>query len=189
VNAITPSAYDLANRIAGPGRYEFDVLVEGIAAEQARLVGGPFLALLWLRVFDFEGLTEWLILGDASQNISDASRYIDEQLDAFELAQTPVRTSSGGTWQVEHDRKYVLPLTPPKALRIQDTRTRTFYGGPYHRAYLCGHVIGPFAGAIVGYDLLEMLNGLHEVWAWFTSVGEARRAGLANPTVTKYVQD
>jgi hypothetical protein len=69
MNSIPSSASELANRIAGPARYKFDMLVEGIAAEQRRLVGGPFLALLWVRVFDFEGLTEWLVLGDACPNV------------------------------------------------------------------------------------------------------------------------
>lgn len=95
MSAISPSPYDLANRIAGPGRYKFDVLAEGIAAAPARLVSGPFLSLFWLRVFDFEGLTEWLVLGDAHQNIPDASQYIEMQLDTFQLAQTRVRTTSG----------------------------------------------------------------------------------------------
>jgi hypothetical protein len=189
MSANSPSPSDLANRIAGPGRYKFDVLVEGIAAEQARLVSGPLLSLFWLRVFDFEGLTEWLVLGDAHQNIPDASQYIETQLDAFQLAQTRVRTSSGGTWEVENDRDYALPLKPAEPLRIQDTKMRTIYGGPYHRVYLCGHVIGPFPGAIVGSELFEMLHGLPELWHWFLSVGEARRSGASNPTITRYIQE
>ena len=189
MSALSPSPYDLANRIAGAGRYKFDILVEGIAAEQARLASGPFLSIFWIRVFDFEGLTEWLVLGDAHQSIPDASEYIEAQLDAFQLAQTHVRTASGRTWEVEHDRHYALPLKPPEPLRIQDTRTRTIYGGPYDRIYLCGQVIGPFPSPIVGHELFEMLEGLHEVWEWFTSVGEGRRSGTSSPTITRYVQE
>lgn len=189
MSAPLPSPCDLANRIAGPGRYKFDVLVEGIAAEQARLATGPFLSLFSIQVFDFEGLTEWLVLGDAHQSIPDASQYIEAQLDAFQLAQTRVRTASGRTWEVEHDRQYAPPLKPPEPLRIQDMRTRTIYGGPYHRVYLCGYVIGPFPGAIVGIEVFEMLHGLHELWHWFLSVGEARRSGASNPTITRYVQE
>lgn len=188
MSAISPSPYDLANRIAGPARYKFDVLSDGIAAEQARLVSGRVLSLFWLRVFDFEGLTEWLVLGDAHQNIPDASQYIETQLDAFQLSQTRVRASSGETWAVEHDRDYALPLKPPEPLQIHETRTRTFYGGPYDRVYLCGHVIGPFAGTIVGDELFDMLHGLHEAWSWFVSVGEAHRAGMSTPTILKHVE-
>ena len=43
VSTLSSSAHDLTNRIAGPCRYKFNVSVEAIAAEQARLVGGTFL--------------------------------------------------------------------------------------------------------------------------------------------------
>ncbi len=66
---------------------------------------------------------------------------------------------------------------------------RAIYGGTYYRIYLCGQVIGPFPGPIVGHELLEMLEGLHEVWEWFTSVGEAHRSGASNPTITRYIQE
>jgi hypothetical protein len=51
MSAISPSPYDLANRIAGPARYKFDVLVEGITAEQARLVGDPGLKVARAKAF------------------------------------------------------------------------------------------------------------------------------------------
>jgi hypothetical protein len=188
MNSIPSSASELANRIAGPARYKFDILLEGIAAEQTRLVGGPFLALLWVRVFDFEGLMEWLVLGDACPNVSAASQYLAKQFEAFQLAQTRLRALSEEAWEIDHGRSYVLPLNPPDSIRIQSTRTLTLDGGPYHRIYLCGHVLGPFPAGVVGHELFDTLKGLHETWQWFLSVGESRRTGRPIPTIMKHIE-
>ena len=179
VSAVIPSALALAEKIAGPAHYKFDELVEGIEQEQRRLGAGPYLVVLWQRVLDYDGLTDWLFLGDAFDDIAAASRHSDQLLDSLRIRQMTPPTTGDYKWQVDPTRlgHYLPKIEPRTPVQIQDEKTLALTGSPYNRMYFCARVLGPFPSPIVGNELFDaMTESRQEFWAFFLDVGEAHRA-------------
>lgn len=175
---MAPAAEELAERIIGPGRYKFDELVEGIRLEQKRLRTGSHLVVLWQQVLDFEGLTDWLYLGDAFDDVPAARRRATQQLNDLRIAQTSVPATSGRSWHVDptRDGHFLPKVQPREPLLVEDEQRIALTGSPYDRVYFCTRVLGPFPGAIVGHELIDVLAETRfDLWSFLVDVAEAHR--------------
>jgi hypothetical protein len=72
--AVAPSATELAERLTGRGRYDFDVLVEGIALAQQLMRPGPYVLMLWQSVLNYEGIEYYVYLSDACEQMEARRR-------------------------------------------------------------------------------------------------------------------
>ena len=58
---LTPSSIqELAEQLAGPGRYQFDMLLKGLERERWRLGSRRYLTVSWRHEFDYDGICDWL---------------------------------------------------------------------------------------------------------------------------------
>ena len=184
---MTPSAEELAERIVGPARYKFDELVEGIRLEQSRLPTGSHLVVLWQQVLNYDGLTDWLYLGDAFDDVAAAQRHATQQLDDLRIAQTSLPPDGHCSWQLDPSRAgYFLPKVQPRApLLVEDEQQIALTGSPYDRVYFCTRVLGPFPGPIVGHELFDVLAETRfDLWSFLVDVAEAHRKGQPRRTPT-----
>ncbi len=186
MHSHTMEADSLAQRICGPGRYKFDVLVKGIRIEQERLQSGSHLVVLWHQDLDFDGLSDWLYIGDAFESAVDGRRAADHQLDHLLMAFTNIKGSTLGPWRADSVGKGgFMPKVDPqeKILRVEYEREFKLQGSPFNRLSFGTRVLGPFPGPIVGPELFELLtNSRHELWSFFLDAGEAAEASRPRRT-------
>lgn len=176
-----PSPADLAASIAGPARYKFDELVEGVALEQHRLAARAYAVVLWQQVFDYDGLTDWLFLREAFDELAEARSFADSWLASVQHdIETTPRRASQQAWREDATRsgRFVPGVSAHSSLRVEAERLIALTGGPYDRVYLRARVLGRFPALIVGRELFDALaDSRHELWSYFVDVGEAQRSG------------
>ena len=142
--------------------------------------------MLWQQVLDYDGLSDWLYLGDAFDDVTAARRHATQQLDDLKIAQTSLPATRGRrSWHVDPTRDgYFLPKVQPHApLLVEDEQRVALTGSPYDRVYFCTRVLGPFPGAIVGYELFDVLAETpFDLWSFFVDAAEAHRKGQPRRT-------
>ena len=105
---LTPSSiHELAEQLAGPGRYKFDRLLKGLERERWRLGSRRYLTVLWKHEFDIDGLTDWIYLGKSFRSLDDAKRHAAQELAVLKDAHL---SSAWGSWVVDPEREsHFLP--------------------------------------------------------------------------------
>ncbi len=171
---LTPSSIqELAEQLAGPAHYQFDLLLEGLERERWRLGSRRYLTVSWRHEFDVDGLTDWVYLGKSFRSLDDAKRHAAQELADLKDAYL---SKAHGSWVVDPDREsHFLPqVRPHDRIRVLDERRLTLTGPPLCRAYFCARVLGPFTSTIVDEPLLDLLSELKfELWSFFVDAGEA----------------
>jgi guanosine-3',5'-bis(diphosphate) 3'-pyrophosphohydrolase len=180
-SVAVPSPIELAERLTGRGRYDFDVLVEGIALAQRLLRPGPYVLMLWQSVLDFEGIEYYLYLSDACEQM-EARRRAAQKIIELEAAIT--RPGKGETWKRTGGGGG--PVAADSAQTERRGPVRLDYGeglvveiDGYNRVRFAAQVVGPFSGAIVGHELIDFVHPdrRHELWSFFHDLGESVTKG------------
>lgn len=179
------TALDLAESIAGPARYKFDELVSGIAIEQQRLAARPYATILWQRVLDFEGLTDWLYLGNSFDDAARASAFISAQIDELRTLHTRPNSTERLQWRA--DPTWKGPTCPAATARQPLSnlaeQSLILIGDEYNRIYYRAQVLGSFPGNVVGSELFAAVGGSRqELWAYLVAAGEAHATLRERPS-------
>ncbi len=171
---LTPSSiHEFAERLAGPAHYKFEMLLEGLERERARLGSSPYLTVFWKHEFDYDGLTDWIYLGESCDTVDWAKHHAVRELAVLRDAHV---SSNRRSWTDDPDQesRYLPYVRPHDRIRVQDERRLTLTSGPYDHVYFCARVLGPFTGTIIDHPLLDLLSELkHELWSFFVDAGEA----------------
>jgi hypothetical protein len=108
------AATELAESIAGPAHYQFEDLVEGIRNEQQRLGAFPYVTILWQQVLDYDGLTDWLFLGESFEHCKQAHDFVVGQIAELLASHTAPGRKGCHLWRAEPNRQGVfVPRASP----------------------------------------------------------------------------
>ena len=176
--SANPSVLDLAESIAGPAHYKFDELIEGIREEQLLLGANPYLTILWQQVLDYDGLTDWLYLGDGFSDLNRAHAFIEDQIASLLREHTAPGQPHSHDWRADPDRQgaYVPQASSGEIIRVCGEQTLTLTADAYNRVYFRAQVLGRFPGTIIGSELFASLaETRHDLWSCLLDIGEARR--------------
>jgi len=159
--------------------YKPELLLEGLNSEVNRLGNRRYLVLLTQKVYDIDGLTDYVYLLESFDATSDAFTYVDRAVRSLYEAQTKEPDEYRCTWQLESEGE-IPYLTPPKLpeigvwanpIRVIYDRTYKLRASDYDTQYNCFRVIGPFRGDIVSEQLFSWVNDSFELKRYFEDVG------------------
>lgn len=162
---------DLAARLAGPGRYRYDHLLRGLDQERSRLGDRAYLSVFWIHDFEYDGLTDWVRLGDSFDDLEEAKRHAVNGVAALRRER---EKDSYFKWYEEPGREspFLPKVAPHTRIRVLHEVRLTMTPGPYYRVYFCSRVLGPFEGAIVDDPLIDILESTkEELWSYFLDAG------------------
>ena len=153
-------------------------------SERIRLGHRKFLVLLTQKIYDIDGLIDYVFLPESFDEISDAIAYVDSSSKTLYARQIAGPDEYRKNWHLESEG--VIPfLTAPDSehwanpIRVFYDRTYKLRAGPYDTKYCCYRVIGPFDGDIVSDGLFSFVNERSELWSYFVDVGDAIKKGIA----------
>ena len=121
---LTPSSIqELAEQLAGPAHYQFDLLLEGLERERWRLGSRRYLTVSWRHEFDVDGLTDWVYLGKSFRSLDDAKRHAAQELADLKDAHL---SKAHGSWVVDPETA-VVPREHSKGTRLPHTIGRSIW--------------------------------------------------------------
>lgn len=172
-------AEKLCGRAIADAPNENAELLTGIDIERRRLGNKRYLALLNRKVYDIDGLTDYVYLLESFDRSADAITYVDQAAQALCLAQIRQPDEFHSEWRLESEGEIPfiatqqLPTTGVWANRIRVMYDRTYKlrATDYDTQYNCFRVVGPFRGAIVSEQLVSFVNENWELRSFFAGIG------------------
>lgn len=166
--------------------YKLDPSLIGLAAERKRLGERKFLVILNQKVYDIDGLTDYVYLLDSFDSQLDATTYIETSAKALCERQTAGPDKYGDNWCLESEGE-IMFMSQPKSpnwahpIRVICDRTYKLRAGTYDTKYSCFRAIGPFHGEIISDQLFSFINEPFELGSFFVDVGHATMKGVEPP--------
>lgn len=173
----------LSSRPISEDSYRLDELLTGLEAERVRLGQRKFLVLLNQKVYDIDGLTDYVYLLDSHDSQSDAATHIETSAKALYERHTSGPDKYGDIWRLESEGE-IMFMSQPKSpnwahlIRVVCDKTYKLRAGTYDTKYSCFRAIGPFHGEIVDDQLFSFVNEPFELWSYFVDVGQAINKGV-----------
>lgn len=169
---------------SGGAQYKADELFQGIKNEQVRLGKNPFVVVVNINSFDFEGLTDYVFLTDSFPSEDAAIAYarnLSNALLEYQLAQQIFERS----WTIEDSQGATpyLPQSKPNA-SVETIFTESFktISGQFDRKYVITRVMRMDGGYVVGQPLFDAINSNSELWSYFVGIGESTDGKRERPT-------
>jgi len=183
------SPTELAERLTGRGRYDFGVLVEGIALAQQLFRPGPYVVMLWQSVLNYEGIEDYLYLSDACEQMEARRRAAKKIYDLEAIITSP---NNERAWKRTGGRGGAVdPPQTPGWLPKSANPVHLDYGqglvveiDGFNRVRFAAQVVGPFSGPVVGHQLIDFVHADHhqELRWFFRNLGESAIKGYAVQT-------
>ena len=158
----------------------------GLSAERKRLGERKFLVILNQKVYDIDGLTDYVYLLDSFDSQSEATTYIEASAKALYERQTAGPDMYGDNWRLESEGE-IMFMSQPKSpnwahpIRVVYDKTYKLRAGTYDTKYSCFRAIGPFHGEIISDQLFSFVNEPFELGSFFVDVGHAINKGSESP--------
>ena len=158
-----------------PSSPEQAAILNGIAVEFDRLGDRPYLAATWFHWTDDIEAEDRLMLDGSFAHLGDALNYQDALLNALRTEyphQTNTTRLANISWRecsAQHTFDRVLPV---RTIRVLKEKRVAFSAEPNQRIEYCARILGPFAGEILGDELLIALSESSEILEqYFSSCG------------------
>lgn len=169
---------------SGGAQYKTNELFQGIESEQIRLGKNPFVVVVYINSFDFEGLTDYVFLTDSfpSKDAAVANAHnLSNALLEYQLKQEIFDR----TWTLVESQSAIPYLPKPK----QNSLFKSVYfeafkavSGEFDRKYVITRAIQTNGNMIVGQSLFDIINSDSELWSYFVKIGESINGKQERPT-------